>query len=141
MRRRGRPGSRPGGKFTTTLEFTDAAGAARAIEAEITVSPYDPGRYSGPMEDSYPAEGGCVENVTLTLMKADGTAERTLDEAEAATLLGIETEELAGRLQEAGDEGARAADDDGPDEPDEPPDYDDRYADGEFSEACDRYTR
>lgn len=136
-----RRGCRPGGKFDGGLTFTDADGAERQIEVSLEVSPYDPGVYSGPMENSYPAEGGCVEGADFWLVSKDGkTAERKLDEGEVIALLAIDGKELCSRLQDMADAAVEAAGDDGP-EPDDGPEYDDRFADGEFSDACDRYTR
>jgi len=40
------------------------------ILVEATVSPYDPGRRSGPPEDCYPPEGGEIED--LSISKEDG---------------------------------------------------------------------
>ena len=63
-------------EITVEREFAELGGDSRLYESEdVSVawqfSPLDPGRYSGPPEHCYPAEGGEVLSCTVT--RADGS--------------------------------------------------------------------
>lgn len=83
-----------------------------------SVSPYDPGRLSGPPESSYPPEGGEVEDIETTVLGRDGKLVK-IDDKWAESLI----EHFRDRIDEDAVNLA-SNDDDGPEY--DPDDRDDR---------------
>ena len=69
------------------FQRVDADGDGRLVDivVEYEIEPYVPGKLSGPPEDCYPAEGGCVTTMI---------AYRNDDAREVFELTGEETQEI-----------------------------------------------